>query len=286
MIKSAVFLVTYQCNANCDFCECGPEVYDQLGGSEIVRYIDEAVSLRTVSQAIFTGGEPTLLGDDLLRAIAYAHSLGLLTRVVTNGWWGSSLEAAIRFLDRLIANGLTEINISIDDLHQRWIPLRYVKNAFLACQERQFPCLIAHKAMRNHKITLKFLEDYFDVELIELDPGKDYDKVEESRFISTGEVVPVGPHSEGFSEEDLVYSPFAGNCSSILKDIIIGADHQLLACCGIVTKNLPELTIGDLREKRMVDLIEEANRDLILNWLALEGPLSIATFVHEKDPFC
>jgi hypothetical protein len=284
MIKAVSFLVTYQCNANCDFCECGPDAHDRLGSDAIIHYIDEAVALGTVSQVIFTGGEPTLLGDDLLNAIAYANSLGLVTRVVTNGWWGKSPKDAIRFLDKLIASGLTEINISIDDLHQRWIPLEHAKNAFLACQKRRFQCLIAHKGMRNPKITSKFLEEYFGVELIEFDPRKNYDKDEGCRLISGGVVIPVGPHSEEFTEDDLAYSSFTGNCSSILKDVVIGADHQLLACCGIVTKNLPELTLGDLREKRMIDLIEEANRDLILNWICLEGPASIATFVHKKDP--
>jgi organic radical activating enzyme len=285
MIKSLCFLTTYRCNAYCDFCECSEKEQDRLNGDDLVRYIDEAKKLGTISQVVFTGGEPTLLGDDLLHGISHATSLGLLTRVVTNGWWGHTPESAERFLDKLVKSGLTEINISIDDLHQRWIPLENVKNAFHACYKLRFKCLIAHKALRKAKITKKFLEDYFNIELIEYSPGKNYGAEQECRLIATnGPIVPVGRKAENISIDQLVHVPFTGNCSSILKDIVVGANHQLLACCGIVTKHLPELTLGDLRYKRMIDIIREANQDLMLNWLTLEGPASIALFVKQMSP--
>jgi hypothetical protein len=284
MIKSVCFLVTYQCNARCDFCECGPDVFERLTTDSILRYIDEAVSLGTVGQVVFSGGEPSLLGDGLFKAISHANSLKLLTRVVSNGSWGISEDKALEYLDKLIASGLTEINISIDDLHQRWIPLDHVKNAFLACQKRRFSCLVAYKAMRNPQITPKSLGDYFGTELIKYVSSKHYGKDETCRLYSGGVVVPIGRNSENAREKDYAYSSFGGNCSSILKDIVIGADHHLLACCGISTKYLPELTIGDLRKNRMIDLLEQANSDLILNWLALEGPIALAEFIRHKEP--
>ena len=96
-------------------------------------------SCPTSSLVVFSGGEPTLLGDDLFEGIAYAHERRLLTRVVTNGFWGKSPEAAAAFVDRLIGAGLSEINISVDDLHQKYVPLWRVRNAYLACYEREFP---------------------------------------------------------------------------------------------------------------------------------------------------
>jgi hypothetical protein len=284
MIKSLVLLVTYQCNARCDYCECGPGVRNKLSGDDIVRYIDGAKALGTVRQVIFTGGEPTLLGDDLLRAIAHATSAGMITRVVTNGWWARTPEAADEHVGRLIAHGLTEINISVDDLHQRWVPLERVKNAFLACYRRRFKCLIAHKETKCSTITKTFLETYFGVGLVDYRAGQIYTTDEECRLISTGGVVPVGRPSQIIIPEDLTYGGFQGNCQSVLKDVVVGADHHLLPCCGIVTKNLPELTLADLRSTPMIDAIEEANNDAILNWLTLEGPAAIGRFVSAQEP--
>ena len=285
MIKSICFLATYKCNAQCDYCECGPRVSERLRLQDMVHYMDEGLKLGTIGQVIFSGGEPTLLGKDLFTAIRYANEHGLLTRIVTNGWWGRTVPKALVYLDRLIECGLTEMNISVDDLHQRWILPERVKNVFLAAQERQFPCLIAHKAMNNYAITKESLERFFGVELIEYDENEKYGKSEDCRLFSSGGVVPVGRQPENPPRpEDIAYTPCTANCSSILKDIIIGADHNLLACCGIVSKGLPELTLGDLRHHRLIDLIDKANHDLVLNWIALEGPASIAQFVREKDP--
>jgi len=284
MIKTVCFLTTYQCNARCGFCECRPESRETLSLGDMIRYIDEACELGTVGQVVFSGGEPTLLGDDLFAAIAHAHGRGLLTRVVTNGSWGTTPDRADEFLARLIGAGLHEINISLDDLHQDWIPFESAKNAFLACVRRKFRCLLAHKVLEGATITRSYLEQRLGVELVEFSRDRSYTPDEECRLVSTGVVVPVGPEPEGYSPDDLTYGQFRGSCGSVLRDIIIGANHQLLPCCGIVTKNLPELTFGDLREKRMIDAIEEANQDLIANWLALEGPAAIAEFVKRRDP--
>ncbi len=283
MIKSVCFLSTYKCNAVCDFCECGPEITEHLTAEDMIRYIDEACALGTVSLVVFSGGEPTLYREDLLRSISYANSKGLATRVVTNGWWGKTKESASKFLEKLIDCGLTEMNISVDDLHQEWIPLESIKNALRLCVERDFQCLIAHKAMVGAKITKESLEDYCGVELLNYDEEKDYTPNEGARLFSTGCVVPVGRTPAGFSDDVLKFGKTNYTCSSILKDIIIGPDHKMLACCGIVTKNLPELSLGDLRESSMLTFIEKANCDLMLNWLALEGPSSIANFILRED---
>lgn len=284
MIKSVCFLTTYRCNARCGFCECRPENDDMLSFDAMANYIDQAHALGTVQQIIFSGGEPTLLGEDLFRGISYASERGMLTRIVTNGWWGKTPEKADEFLDRLIKAGLHEINISLDDLHQDWIPFASVKNSFLACTKRKFRCLLAHKVFKDAVMTKVWLEEQFGVELVNFVPGATYTPDEECRLISTGVVVPVGPEPIDYAPEKLTYGKFRGSCGSVLRDIIIGANHQFLPCCGIVTKNLPELTFGDLRQKSMIDAIDEANQDLIANWLALEGPSGIAEFVKRKEP--
>ena len=284
MIKSICFLTTYNCNARCSYCECGPRERDRLSLAEMKRLIDEGLELGTVGQVVFSGGEPTLLGDDLFEGIAYAHERRLLTRVVTNGFWGKSPEAAAAFVDRLIAAGLSEINISVDDLHQKYVPMWRVKNAYLACYERMFPCLIAHKQDRNSTITPEYLEREFGVELIRFDPRQRYTPEENRRLISSGSIIPITRDEELADPEEMLSSNWRNSCSSVLRDIIVGAKGNFLPCCGIVTKDLPELTRHSLRHHSLLEAIDDANRDLILNWLALEGPAAIADFVHEVDP--
>jgi len=282
MIKSICFLTTYNCNARCSYCECGPRERDRLSLDDMKRLINEGIDLGTVGQIVFSGGEPTLLGDDLFEAISYAHQRHLLTRLVTNGFWGKSPEAAGAFVDRLINVGLSEINISIDDLHQKYVPFWRVKNAFIACYE--FPCLIAHKQDKSSTITREFIEREFGVELIQFDPRKTYTKEENRRLISTGSIIPITRDEELADPDEMLSTNWTGSCSSVLRDIIVGAKGNFLPCCGIVTKDLPELTRQNLRHHGLLEAIDDANRDLILNWLALEGPAAIAAFVNEIDP--
>ncbi len=285
MIKALSILTTYHCNAKCSFCECGPSFRVKLSRDDLISYIDEADSLGTVGQVVFTGGEPTLLGQSLFDAISHANSLGLLTRVVTNGWWGVNSQRAVSFVGQLQNAGLTEINISIDDLHQQWIPLEHVKYAFHGCLSSKLKCLIAHKAFKKARITKKYLEDFFGVELVDYKEDTEYSPDEELRLFSSGTIVPIGRKpKKPVEEDDLLYGSYVENCSSILRDIVLDPYHNLLACCGIVTKNLPELTLGNLRQQRMIDIISEANKDVILNWLVLEGPAAIAEFVKAINP--
>jgi hypothetical protein len=285
MIKSICFLTTYQCNAQCDYCECRPEVEARISGPDLIRFIDEAHALGTVGQVIFSGGEPTLLKHDLFKAIRHATDKGMVTRVVTNGWWGGKkAEIGLAYLDRFIDAGLSELNISVDQWHQDWIPLTNVRNAFLACVTRQFPCLIGHKAALHSRQTKEDLEAFFGVDLIYYHDGGHYSAEEHSRLFLTGPIVPVGPTAMPIRDEDLKRIRWRGSCGSVFKDIVVGADYQLQPCCGIVTKGLPELTLGDVRDTPMLDLIEAGNNDAVLSWLALEGPAAIADFVEEKEP--
>lgn len=284
MIKSICFLTTYNCTAKCDFCECGPKERDRLELSEMQDLIDQGVAMGTVMQIVFSGGEPTLLGDDLFAAIRYASDRRLLTRVVTNGWWGKTPEDARAFVQRLLDAGLSEINISVDDLHQRWISLERVKNSFLACYELKLKCLIAHKSSKSVTIDKAMLEATFGMSLVDLRPGAAYSDEEELRLFSSGSVVPVGRNEAFADAEDLRPSKWWGNCGSVLKDIIVGAKGNFLPCCGIVTKDLPELTRDDLRTTPLIDAIERANDDVMLNWIALEGPAAVADTVQDWDP--
>jgi len=284
MIRSLCFLATYQCNAQCDYCECGPKLRQRLSLDEMIGYMDQAAALGTVGQVVFSGGEATMIGDDLFAAIEHADRLGWLTRVVTNGWWGHTRPRADAFLGRLRDAGLTELNISVDDLHQAWIPLERVKNCVLACVDSGFKCLIVHKESREPQITKEHLERTFGVDLVDFDSTKTYTDEEECRLFVTGPIVPVGREPEPETLMPLRSAACGRSCGSILRDVVIDPHHRFLVCCGIVSKGIPELTLQDLRTAPLIDVIDEANQDLILNWLALEGPASIARFITEQDP--
>ena len=69
--------------------------------------------------------------------------------------------------------GLDEINFSVDDFHEAYIPLAYIKNGHDAAVKLKIPVLLAHKALTSSKITVKYLETYFKHKFTIYDENKE-----------------------------------------------------------------------------------------------------------------
>jgi PqqA peptide cyclase len=109
--------VTMRCNIRCGFCNvrAGEYQHRDLPLERIRSLLDEAAVLG-LEEVHFLGGEPTLR-KDLELMLRHAADLGLHTRIISNGMMLSRAR-----LERLVANGLREIMISVDgleDTHNR-----------------------------------------------------------------------------------------------------------------------------------------------------------------------
>lgn len=119
-MRTLTLAISRSCPNACAFCE----VADELDGArvpapEIKAAIDRA-HRADVHRVVFTGGEP-LLGRHLVRAIAYAHGLGLRTSVSTAG----RLLSDPGIVGRLEAAGLRELSVALHavdpDVHTRLV---------------------------------------------------------------------------------------------------------------------------------------------------------------------
>ncbi len=287
MLATLVLSVTYQCPIRCRYCgvNAGPHRTERMSLAFIRQMVDEARALGTVQVVVFTGGEPFLLGEDLFAAVEYTAGLGLLTRIVTNAYWATSLERACEVLDGLKRLGLTELNFSCDDFHQEFIPLERIRWANEAARRIGIPALIAARGLKCSTITPTYLEDFLGRKLARFRRGQ---KNQDNDVVSWGITVPVGWDSEHLTEDDLLWAG-AGDCwkvpcDSVLKNIVIAPDGELVVCCGIGSDEVPETVVGNVRETPLIELISQANNDLIINWLALEGPFGIMQRVQRWAP--
>jgi len=251
----------------------------------MVRIMDEVANWGALQLVVFTGGEAFLLGKDLRTAIAHASSKGLLTRIVTNAYWARSKKRAVQVLGELKDLGLTEINISCDDYHQQFIPLKNVKYANEAALEVGLPALLVHRRKQDGQITVASLSEYLGVDLHLYRRGESNP---DNNVISTGRNVPLDSSGAQTTSElrDIPKddSAWTGACDSVLQSIVIGPDLRAQICCGIAKSSIPELSIGSLADSDLLTVLKRGNQDLITNWLALEGPSSILSFVRSKDP--
>lgn len=132
------FVTTNECSARCRHCLMlsSPKRHEKLDYAFMKKAIDEIAVPQHKRLIVFTGGESTRLGNELYDTIAYANSLGLGTRLVTNAEWAVSEKQAGTVIGTLNECGLNELNISYDDFHAEFIPLNHVVRAWKTAEDR------------------------------------------------------------------------------------------------------------------------------------------------------
>lgn len=281
--KTLCIMPTFQCTAQC--ADCGtfssPYEHTSVDLESILSAIKQAKQL-DFANVVFTGGEPTLKWDILLESIAYAHSLGLPTRIVTNAFWARSLEKARERLDALVAAGLDEINYSTGDEHVKYVPLEHLINAIIAAAERNFAVHIMVELREERSVTADHIRNH--ERIVALPP-------EQRDLISPNESpwMPIDPmrfnkYPPGIAvdRQNLFNSK---GCDSVLQTYVLQADGRIGSCCGLGMRITPELNVaraeGDDFLKRSV---EEAESDFLKVWIRYLGPEKILAWASEKNP--
>ncbi|MEM4297837.1 MAG: radical SAM protein [Nitrososphaerota archaeon] len=104
--KTAVFALSPECNCRCTMCGMWRKPVERISFQDAKKVIEFLVKNRFI-MVYFTGGEPTLY-PQLPELVKYAHDLGLITILTTNG------TAKEGLLEKLKRSGLQSISISLD----------------------------------------------------------------------------------------------------------------------------------------------------------------------------
>ncbi|EMF0060914.1 radical SAM protein [Enterococcus hirae] len=158
--EAITIMTTFKCTAECEECcyQCSRNRNERLGIMTIKSYIKESREVfHNLKAVYFTGGECFLLGNDLIEAISYATSLKLLTRCVTNGYWGKDSKKAFDLAAKLKKAGLKEINFSTGDNHQKFVPIDSVIEAAIACATNGIRTLIIVEGSKDYAYKLEEL---------------------------------------------------------------------------------------------------------------------------------
>ncbi len=119
MITGVHFLLTYNCNYECDHCflYCGPHAGGTFTVAQIREVLDEAVTLGSVDEVYYEGGEPFLYYPVLLEGLRLSKARGLRTGVVSNCYWATAQEDAALWLGPVQQAGLDSLSMSDDEFH-------------------------------------------------------------------------------------------------------------------------------------------------------------------------
>lgn len=246
---------------------------------------------------VFAGGEPLLLGNDLLDAVALCDSLGIVTRVVTNAYWATSISAARRLTNVLREAGLAELNISCDDYHLPFIPFERVEFAWQASKNMGFTAvIIATCACPTSTITPSFIMDRLEEDLpLRFDtdgysiPRGAFDPDGTYYGMSNGKVQLIG-RARTTLDHTITVSRNAGAddlkhaCPWALRNPAVTPENRLVACCGIELMHNSVLDFGSLDASDASSLLEIADDMVLPNSIALFGPKYLMDFVRARSP--
>lgn len=272
--KTLTFITTYRCTAACTQCcfESSPTVKGRLGREEMLHALDDVKdrfpSLRVV---VFTGGEATLLKDDLVAVIAEATSLGLVTRIVSNGSWGKTKATAGRMADKLAGAGLRELNISTGKDHQEWVSQESVINAAEAAFNAGVLTLVTVEADTPESDKLSALMK--DPTMKDLrSRGVIVQSNSWMSFKDTGEQ----------RDHALTTGRRATPCEQIHSNVVVTPYGEVSACCGLTLEHIPEMKLGTMAEG-VSDTYLRQRDDFLKYWLRMDGPGEIVRKVMGEE---
>jgi MoaA/NifB/PqqE/SkfB family radical SAM enzyme len=146
--RSAGLLLTYKCNASCEFCyyNCSPK---QGGLISVEMAISAWQSLKELAgdsaKIHITGGEPFLYWDRLVEILREAkqNKLTPADMIETNGFWATVRQGSPQADEEIIKDrlktldelGMNRLKISCDPFHQEYVDIKPVRRLAKTAKE-------------------------------------------------------------------------------------------------------------------------------------------------------
>lgn len=275
---------TYQCTAACQHCGTYSSPKERT-------WLDPELMFSGISQSldagykvvVFTGGEPTLAGENLLKGIRLASSRGAVTRVVTNASWATDEATADAKLAELLEAGLVEINFSTGDQHSRFVPIDNVMWAARAAAKIPMRTIVIMvETVSERIVTKKTIMTHPQWQRIAKDFPRAAVRINESPWMPLSEkstsAYPAGMVS---SRRNL---PLRAGCNSCLSTTTLQADGRIGACCGLGMRRIPELQLGNIRDTTIAEADRRGANDFLKRWIRVDGPDKILAWAATHDP--
>lgn len=278
--SSICLLSTLRCNASCKNCcnGCSPDRGAHMTYEQMKTYIDKSMEAygQTITQIDLTGGECMLYPADVEKIIEYGATLRLNVSILSNCFWATSYAKAYQTLNKLKQLGLKSMCFSTGEDHQKWVPLRYVRNASVAAARLGLKVQVRVETYRLSAPTSVQLErDKVFMRLVK-DKRIDLCYITWMDFNNKTERCHHRKHRWIIHDEDRP-------CRSMLRDIIITPYGDVMACPGLSAFRNPYMRLGNINKDSVQEVFERGFQDMLKIWLRTRGPADILRYVHDNS---
>jgi len=273
MIPSIIALfLDYKCNFRCKHCSInsGPNISVPMSKEVFNAFFDQIRQVPSAKVLVFTGGEATLQMPMLVEGIRRGKQAGLITRLVTNAWWAKTESGAMEFLRKLKEAGLNEINTSFDDFHAEFIEINNGINLAKAARALQMTFCIGVISGKAARFDATFVKRNVSDAL-----GIPLEKLDEEIIIPEELPTPSGRGGsldlDGLDPGDKINI----GCSEVIKSLSVHPNGTIKLCCGHAMMDSDDLSLGNILEERLADILNRGKKNVIYWWLHSKGPKRI-----------
>lgn len=269
-------MVTNQCPLQCAHCGpmSGPSQKGALGMDVVERALDEA--LRRSCQGVnFSGGEPFILGQTLVKMVKASSERGLLTRITTGAYWATTLEEGMRRLTPLASAGLNQLFVSTSDAHRVAVPLQNVIEATRAARSLGVEIYLVLGVTKTSDTSSLTLRRAFDDAGVGI-PG-----------LIKSPIIPYGRAAENIPLGDLLLRPvesFAGPCPSLTEHPTIHADGQVTGCAVVFGQECSALSYGYIQHEEFSTILDRMEADPLARWIHKIGVVELKRYLEVNTP--
>lgn len=293
--KELALMFARTCNIACKHCgiESSPQNKERMTLDKAEAIIVSAASIPDFKKITFTGGEPLMFPREHLQLLRLCRDLGLMTRVVTNGFWAKTPQRGRTLLADLCEAGLTELNFSADIYHLEFQDKAILASALELTAEVGLPRIVsfvsngAGDPLQEFSTLYGFpREKLLDLRKLPWDRAVIDQLKEDHIFVFYGGLIGLGraaKYPEMLRYYPLDYFPLDAPCREIVDKPVIYPDGSFQACCCAGGK-IGSFTVGNVFAEDLGQLYEKMQQRAHFRLINTHGPRQLFDCVRRERP--
>lgn len=260
LYESVVINLGARCNATCEHCcfSCSPRNKESLEKSEIMELVKSFSKNLKIKVISFTGGEIFLNYSFLKELLEIVNSYGKKSTLISNGFWGADAEKVNLYFKDMKKLGVTNLSISHDDFHAKFVKTDYIKNILEESKKHSSVQVVVNIAVSKSNMGNKIIEGLDETAL----------GIPLTKF----PLIPVGeaenlPDSE-FQEIYSIDNPEQLECPGY--EPVYHFDGNVYPCCSPAVFDTA-LILNDESYQSFDKTVEKMNSNLLLYVMRKEG---------------
>lgn len=267
---------TMKCPLACDYCcyTCGPRRDETMDLELALSLVDQAAELGVFGECGFTGGEPLVFLDDVLRITGRMAEHGFPFSMISACDWATDDEATRRRVDPLAERGMSVFTVSHDPSHEKWVP----RDSVYRVVDR-----VLHHGVRV-VLCGSFYDDTMDMRRL----FPEYTSNSQVSYVTRVVLPKVGRSAKKNITASIYPNADLSGGDTCYKrlyhDVTVFWDGEVYPCCSVYNRDTPGISYGNVYKTSLADIWDRVSGSLFLQFIKRQGLVELLKLLRERAP--